>query len=412
MNKPLTYVRLMFDKSEALPVYLIHYVNFVCNARCPHCFLDFDSGPKKDDLKLWEVQRLARHLGPNIYSVMLTGGEPFLRRDLTDLIRVYFQHSAVSYVQVNTNGSLPKRVLDTVTAITSAFPNRKFGIALSLDGIGEDHDRNRRIPGLFNRCEQLFHQLRRIEDAHPPFQLNINVTVSRFNQDKLTDMFHYLTRTMGARSIFSTLTRGVPMDETASQVDLDAYAAFTRLCEEHTRSGAIRGFHDFFLADAVNAQNMLTRERVVSTVRTGSYQAPCYAGMLSGVIWSNGLVAACEETGKDNCGMHEEEYRIGNLRDCDYDLSALWRSERAAQVRRRIAESRCFCTHECFMVTNVLFNPRYAPRLATEMAAIKLGRLVSSAARRPGDEAPSDGARDTRTSMPVIELDEEPGYGQ
>lgn len=378
MKKALNFARLLFHKANALPVYLIHYVNLSCNARCPHCFIDFDNGPKFDDLTLPQIQKFTQHLGPNLYSAMLTGGEPFLRRDLTDVVRAYFDNSGVHYVQVNTNGSLPRRVMQTVDTITRQYPDRQFGIAMSLDGIGEDHDTNRRIPGLFQKCAQLHRQLRQIQAERPNFQLSINVTVSNFNQDKLPEIFRYLTREMGASNVFSTLTRGEPVDVTAKKVDLAKYEAFTRQTETSLKGGSLSGFYNFLLADAVNAQNIITRERVLATVQNGRFQGPCYAGGLSGVIFNNGKVAACEAAGKDDVTMHEDDYLMGDLHDYAFDLVQLWQSPRASWVRQQIAATRCFCTHECFLVTNVLFNPRYGPRLVKEMVSMKVNRLATS----------------------------------
>jgi len=59
---------------------------------------------------------------------------------------------------------------------------------------------------------------------------------------------------------------------------------------------------------------------------------------------------------------------FGNLRDFDYDFEKIWKSQKAKKVREWILKTRCACTHECFLTTNILFSPKIYPQL--------LGQLV------------------------------------
>lgn len=92
---------------------------------------------------------------------------------------------------------------------------------------------------------------------------------------------------------------------------------------------------------------------------------PCYAGALSAVISEEGDVYACEML----------DTKIGNLREAGYDLGKLWEQERARAMRSFIRDTKCFCTHECNMSINLLFNPALYPKIAKEMFAGKAGEL-------------------------------------
>ena len=63
-----------------------HFVTSVCNARCAHCFYPINAG--KNELTLEEIEKLTRTLPP-IRLLLIGGGEPFLRRDLPEIIRLY-----------------------------------------------------------------------------------------------------------------------------------------------------------------------------------------------------------------------------------------------------------------------------------------------------------------------------------
>ena len=67
--------------------------------------------------------------------------------------------------------------------------------------------------------------------------------------------------------------------------------------------------------------------------------------------------------------------QIGNVRDVDYDFNRLWHSPKADEMRRYVRDTRCFCTYECFLTVNILFNPLVLPRVAKEWAALKGSKL-------------------------------------
>ena len=76
-----------------------------------------------------------------------------------------------------------------------------------------------------------------------------------------------------------------------------------------------------------------------------------------GVIFPEGQVYPCE--------LWSEP--IGNLRDFDYDLKKLWRSEKAKQIRGEIVDRDCKCYHQCFLSPSLFFDPGYFWKIFQEM---------------------------------------------
>jgi MoaA/NifB/PqqE/SkfB family radical SAM enzyme len=131
-------------------------------------------------------------------------------------------------------------------------------------------------------------------------------------------------------------------------------------------TGEAGGYKGFPFSSWMNAKNLYSREVVYRTARDERYQVPCYGGLLAGNVFNNGEVSPCELLDRP----------FGNLRDHDYDFVRLWRSPAADRVRRHIRETKCFCTHECFLNTSLLFNPRNLPPIAARWIRIKTrGRL-------------------------------------
>ncbi|MBM7789574.1 radical SAM protein [Tenggerimyces flavus] len=362
MTRTATYARLALSrKRNTAPAYLIHHVTDRCNAKCRHCFIVHDGAyaipdgvTHGDVLTLQEIERLTKTLGPNLYTVQLTGGEPLLRADLLGIIRAYYASSAVSYVQVCSNGWFTQRSAALAEAVLTEDPRRRFGFVISVDDVEARHDENRKMAGLFEALVGTIRALQELQKSFEGLQVSVNVTVTKHNQDRLHEIYTYLTSKLGIQNVMSTLIRGTPADPNAGGVDIDKYEAFVEACADGWMRGQYRGFGNFLEARLVNAQNVLTRRRNVALARDPTEHNVCYAGDLSGVVYADGTVAFCEEV----------PLVVGNLRDWDFDFTALWRSDLAARVRARRDATPCKCTHECFAVCNTLFNPRNWPRLA------------------------------------------------
>jgi hypothetical protein len=57
---------------------------------------------------------------------------------------------------------------------------------------------------------------------------------------------------------------------------------------------------------------------------------------------------------------------FGNIRQYGYDVGRVMRSEKALKIIDAIRAKQCYCKHECYSMTNILFNPKLYPALAKE----------------------------------------------
>lgn len=119
-------------------------LTYTCNARCAHCH----RGPavpgevRASPQKLLEVVREVRPV-----VAIMSGGEPCLRRDLPEIVRLFKAHASPIRIFVNTNASLlPRRYPELKEAGVDEF-------LISLDYPDERHDQFRSIPGLFRKIE-------------------------------------------------------------------------------------------------------------------------------------------------------------------------------------------------------------------------------------------------------------------
>lgn len=347
------------------PVYLIHWIINKCNARCPFCFIFTDDS--RYNPAWWppfeEIERITKGFGPELYNVNLTGGEPFIRDDIAEIIRAYVLNSRIKSVQITTNGWFTERVERTVRRVLAENPDLPISITMSLDAMGEEHDRIRHLPGLFNHLVETFRALEALKADR--LAINFNITVSTLNQDRLDETYDFLTKTLHASSIGAVAVRGKPLDPETKKFDLAKYQALCRRIEAGFQNGELRGYRGFHGADLINAKQILTRRNISRIVATGEYISPCYAGQLMAVLHANGDVYPCEILGK----------KIGNIKDYDYDFKRLWTNHEQREVYQWIRDTNCHCSFECAWTLNILYNPVYIPRVVKTYAQIKLGRL-------------------------------------
>jgi MoaA/NifB/PqqE/SkfB family radical SAM enzyme len=92
--------------------------------------------PAKGDLTLDEVDHIFAQL-PTMDAIRLTGGEPFVRRDLADIGRIAQERLKPLVMHVTTNGFLADRVVSYCEQRDRRVP---LQMLVSIDGVGEKHN--------------------------------------------------------------------------------------------------------------------------------------------------------------------------------------------------------------------------------------------------------------------------------
>lgn len=343
------------------PMSLVHFVTRRCNARCSFCFIDFDNpNPRSTELTVEEIDRITATVGPALTNVNLTGGEPFLRSDLIDIARSYYSNAGVRSVYITSNGAFTDRIANFAATVASEFPDRMLIVSLSIDALGGEHDRIRKVPGLFDRTLETYHAL---ETTGGEVMGNVAITVSHENHATIPELYETLVSDHGVRSISAIIVRDEGIYEVppeARAAVLDGYRWLTSRIVADQRRGVLRGYDPATLQGRLmNRKNEMLYDIIGDIYMEPHFVSTCHAGALFGVIDADGEVYPCEVL----------ESSMGNLRDHDMNLAALWAANGAAEMRTWITDTDCHCSYECAWGFNILGNARYQPRLAT--AAIR-----------------------------------------
>jgi MoaA/NifB/PqqE/SkfB family radical SAM enzyme len=326
---------------------------------------------EKDVLSIGEIDKISRSIGSFTY-LLLGGGEPFLREDLPDIVDCFYRHCNVRNVAISTNGSMPENIAAIVRKILATYKNN-LTINVSFDAIGQEHDEIRQLPGIFSKACSTYQALRQMTSEYPNLNAGIIMTCSPYNHHSLRKTYTQLKELLHPDSIVLNYMRGNVKDrDKLPQTDLDAYADVMKMIERDNVSGDIPGHRKFPFADINLASKKLMRRIVYDTVRENSFQLPCFAGILNCVLWHNGDIFPCEMLDR----------KLGNLRHSDYDFKKVWYSPEAGKIRSYIKKSACFCTEECNINMNILFNPAVFPGLIKNVIRIKLLRYLGKLRRR------------------------------
>ena len=147
------------------PTVLIFNVSYKCDSKCVMC--NSWKLPYHDDLTTEEYRKsFASRLFRSIEYVGITGGEPTLRKDMVDIVRMMSDNMPrLRKVTLNTNGFVKERVVRTLDGIIDVANERGFifGTRVSLDGVGEAHEDIRRVWHAFERAMDTVREMQELQ---------------------------------------------------------------------------------------------------------------------------------------------------------------------------------------------------------------------------------------------------------
>src|SRR5215467_9876362 len=112
-NKAVQFVQLLrSSKREKRLGSVILFVTSRCNAFCKTCFYHEELN-HPGDMTFEQIAKVSQTM-PQITDLWLSGGEPTLRRDVTEIINTFVSNNGVSRVIIPTNGLIKSRVFDIV----------------------------------------------------------------------------------------------------------------------------------------------------------------------------------------------------------------------------------------------------------------------------------------------------------
>ena len=123
-------------------------VTYRCNARCSMCNRYKAPSKPEEEISIETIKKL-----PKMYFTNITGGEPFIRTDLKDIVRELYKKS--DRIVISTNGFFTDRIVD----LCKEFP--QIGIRISIEGLEQT---NNEIRGLQNGYQRGYGTLKKLRE--------------------------------------------------------------------------------------------------------------------------------------------------------------------------------------------------------------------------------------------------------
>lgn len=280
-----------------------------------------------------------------------SGGEIFLRDDIAEITKVFYERNKPAIILFPTNGLLTDVIREKIENVLKHCVNSTIVVKLSLDGPERIHDVIRGRKGSFRTTMQTYEALGHLIDKYANFELGINTVYCSANQDHMDEVIEFVGRLDGIKTHTVSLVRGKGLEE----IDIEKYRETTDKLAENLRR-KISSMYRFRGARLKAAQDILQRRLIYDTETLKKKLVDCYAGRLNLVLTETGDLYPCESF----------SMRMGNVRESEYNIKEMMRSGQVRTVLSTIRETGCFCSHECYLMTNILFSVRMYPRLMKE----------------------------------------------
>jgi len=300
-----------------------------------------------------------------LLHLILTGGEPYLRHDLDQIVRIFYENTKVPILTIPSNGWYLKKMDKQIRNIMKWCPEICLNQLISLDGLEEDHDKIRMgiHKGSFKKALETIEYLKKLQKEFGRINIGTITVFTSQNQHKIKEIIKGIYDLAKPDNISITLVRGDPKEKVNVNLDMKLYQEAVAYRNTLFFSHKMPGLNRFKGNKIATAMRVILNELVQETYEKKEYQTPCYSANLSGLMYPEGQVYPCE--------ILDDSHKIGNIRDFKLNFRDLWLSQKAKAEVNFIRKTKCFCTHECFNAANIVFNPKYYPRLTKIASSIK-----------------------------------------
>jgi len=295
------------------PLGCVAAVTYRCNSRCTMCDIWRQDADAERELAPSDY----RWLPASLRVINVSGGEPFLRDDLPEVVDAMREACPRARIAISTNGLAP----DVIEASVSRMGD--VAVRVSIDAVGEAHDRLRGVPGAYESALETVRRLRSLGVR----DLGVAATSTAQSAGELSGVKAKADE-MGVQFVASAV-HSSPIffgdHETERPHSIEAVTELENLEQELLASRRPK--------DWAKAYYM---RGLIDYVMGKPRRLPCLAGRVSFFIDPWGDVYPCNISGT----------RMGNIRDGSFD-------ELTRRTRTRVDEAVATCKEQCWMVCTV-----------------------------------------------------------
>ena len=284
-------------------------VTYRCNARCTMCNRYKAPSRPDEEISIDTIKKL-----PKMYFTNITGGEPFIREDLSDIVRELYKKS--DRIVISTNGFFSDRIIK----LCEKFPN--IGIRISIEGLEETNNQIRGLEDGYNKGYSTLKKL--VEMKHP--DVGFGMTVQDANAKDLVALYqksNELSMEFATASLHNSFyfveAKNIIKDR--PMVAKEFENLINELLNSNSPKKWFRAYFNHGLINYIYGQKRLLQ---------------CDMAFDTFFIDPYGDVMPCNGT--------KDKEIMGNLNEKSWD--ELWNSKQAEEVRNKVRN----CDRNCWMI--------------------------------------------------------------
>ncbi|MCL2062931.1 MAG: 4Fe-4S cluster-binding domain-containing protein [Candidatus Cloacimonetes bacterium] len=395
-----------FGFPRIMPMSYTISLTWDCNSKCSTCFV---CKRKSTDMSLDEYKKVFYHLGKSPYWITFSGGEPFLRKDFTEIVKSFYDICKPRIINIPTNGILTNTIIKSIQDICQHCKKAQIIVNLSIDGIGDQHDQIRNVPGNYQKVILTFDKLKKMckatnNNTDKPLYSRIdrskNIDRKKQQTGNIKSSLKYKSKgnnfvyqasikdknsnkiNEDAANNISFKNLSVGIHTVISKYNIDNFAMIsntlmelkpeqyiTEIAEErhelmtvgvditpellNYKAAVDYLTHRIKHTDIEKRMNRITQafrieyyKLAKAILRFKTQIIPCYSGVVSCQIAPDGDVWACCIKAKS----------LGNLRKNKYNLKKILRNIKFKKERKYIKDKQCYCPLANASYTNMLLD--------------------------------------------------------
>lgn len=287
-------------------------VTYRCNAHCSMCSRYKAPSSPEEEISIETIKKL-----PRMYFTNITGGEPFIRTDLREIVRELLKKS--DRIVISTNGFFMNRIIE----LCKEFPD--IGIRISIEGLEKTNNEIRGLKDGYQRGKKTLSTLKKmgIKD------IGFGMTVQDRNCSELVPLYK-ISEEMGMEFATASLHNSFYFVETKNIINdrLNVAHNFEELInlllKSHNPKKWFRAYFNHGLINYIFGQKRLL---------------PCDMSFDTFFIDPYGDVMPCNGT--------KDKEIMGNLNNQTWE--ELWNSPKAEEIRNKVRQ----CKRNCWMIGSV-----------------------------------------------------------
>lgn len=284
-------------------------ITYRCNAHCNMCDCFKDPSRPEEEIDLETLEKL-----PEMAFTNITGGEPFIRKDIHDIVELLYKKT--NRIVISTNGYFTDRIIK----LCQEFP--KIGIRISIEGLEETNNTIRGLQDGFNRGYGTLKQL--VEMGHK--DVGFGMTVQDINCQDLLPLYK-MSDEMGMEFATASLHNSFYFRKTDNKINdkLKVAKEFEKLINQLLQSKSPKKWGRAYFNHGL-IQYIYGQPRLL----------PCEMGSNGFFLDPYGSVLPCNGS--------IEKMEMGNLHYQSWE--EIWKGKKAELVRQQV---KC-CEKNCWMI--------------------------------------------------------------